>query len=107
MYIKTQNEVSVTDELTVEENGVNVAICKNSPMPIRDKDMEKNETHLADTNLNIERLSEYSSDSDSGQNSPPATAGGFTVDDDEIPAGFMLDDEKFNRFEPKYISIRI
>ena len=32
-------------------------------MPIRDKDMEKNETHLADTNLNIERLSEYSSDS--------------------------------------------
>ena len=55
----------------------------------------------------FERLSEYSSDSDSGQNSPPATAGGFTVDDDEIPAGFMLDDEKFNRFEPKYISIRI
>ena len=69
-------------------------------MPIRDKDKEKNETHLADTNKNIERLSEYSSDSDS----VPA---GFLVNDDESPAGFMVEDEPFNRLEPKYFSIRI
>ena len=76
-------------------------------MPIRDKDHEKNETHLADTNKNIERLSEYSTDSDSCDSVP--AAGGFTVDDDsdEIPAGFTVDESQFNRLEPKYISIRI